>query len=111
MYSRKLLPFNKMNFRHSLKFPNNANFKTAFSLVEISVVVLVIGILIVGLVQGKDMLSDMRINSARTYTDKSPVPSIENLALWLETTQQNSLFINTNSVNAPLYHKDNQAIK
>ena len=99
-----------MNLHNLPIFPRNAITKKAFSFIEISVVIVVIGILIAGVVQGRDMLNDMRINSARSFTEKSPVSSMQNLALWLETTQQNSLFINTNSVNAPLYHKDNQAI-
>ena len=99
-----------MNLHNLPIFPRNAITKKAFSFIEISVVIVVIGILIAGVVQGRDMFNDMRINSARSFTEKSPVSSMQNLALWLETTQQNSLFINTNSVNAPLYHKDNQSI-
>lgn len=99
-----------MNFHNLQIFPRIVTTKKAFSLIEISVVIVAIGILIVGVMQGKDMLNDMRINSARSFTEKSPISSMPNLALWLETTQQNSLFTNTSSVNAPLYHKNNQTI-
>jgi prepilin-type N-terminal cleavage/methylation domain-containing protein len=68
------------------------NFKKAFSLIEISIVILVVGLLIAGISRGLDMAYDSaRLASARALTDKAPVGGIENLELWLETTSQNSL--------------------
>lgn len=61
-----------------------------FSLIEISVVMLIIGILISGISQGMDLYSDFRIGTARKLTIDSPVNRIDNLALWLETTLEKS---------------------
>ncbi len=62
----------------------------AFSLIELSIVVLVIGILIAGVIQGSRMLVDSRLKSARALTRSSPVAGIKDLALWLETTSAES---------------------
>ncbi len=62
----------------------------AFSLSELSIVVLVIGILIAGVIQGSRMLVDSRLKSARALTRSSPVAGIKDLALWLETTSAES---------------------
>ncbi len=62
----------------------------AFSLIELSIVVLVIGILIAGVIQGSRMLVDSRLKSARALTSSSPVAGIKDLALWLETTSAES---------------------
>ncbi len=73
------------------------NFKKAFSLFEISIVILIVGLLIVGISKGIDMVYDMRLVTARALTDQSPVGAIENLELWLETTSQNSFATGTAS--------------
>ena len=62
----------------------------AVSLIELSIVVLVIGILIAGVIQGSRMLVDSRLKSARALTRSSPVAGIKDLALWLETTSAES---------------------
>jgi len=64
---------------------------SAFSMVEISVVVLIIGILIAGISKGTDLYQEYRINSARSLTTNSVVPRIADLNLWLETTNQKSI--------------------
>ncbi len=64
--------------------------KRAFSLIELSVVILIIGILIAGVTQSSRMISQIRLNLARSQTQSSPVTSIDGLALWLETTGENS---------------------
>ena len=73
----------------------NNNFKKAFSLVEISIVILVIGILIAGISKGVDLVYDMRLATARALTDKAPMFGMENLEMWLETTSENSLATGT----------------
>lgn len=62
----------------------------AFSLIELSIVILVIGILIAGVIQGRDLISKVRLQTARSLTTSSPVPSIKGLELWLETTSGDS---------------------
>ena len=73
------------------------NFKKAFSLIEISMVILIVGILIAGISKGIDMVYDMRLATARSLTDKSPINAIDNLELWLETTSKESLATGTTS--------------
>lgn len=58
----------------------------AFSLIELSIVILIIGILIAGVTQASRLVKQMRLTSARTLTQSSPVASIKGLALWLEST-------------------------
>ena len=68
--------------------------KKACSLIEISVVILSIGILIAGISQGIDLYQDMRLASARSLTTNSRVNRIKDLALWLESTQEISFLKN-----------------
>ncbi len=70
---------------------NNLKTRSAFSLIELSIVILVIGILIAGVTQGSRLISKSRFSNARTLTQSSPVSSIKNLALWIETTSESSL--------------------
>ena len=89
-------------------FPNK-NFKlttkTAFSLIELSVVILIIGVLVLGVTQGSRMMSEAKLKSARSLTTSSPVASIEGLAVWLDSTSENAFGIGTggtyNNVSAP----------
>lgn len=64
--------------------------KRAFSLIELSIVVLVIGILIAGVTQSTRLLSQARLNTARSITQSSPVAGINGLILWLEPTLEES---------------------
>lgn len=63
---------------------------SAFSLVELSIVITILAILAAGIMQGKSIVSQSRIRAAQTQTARSPVPSISNLALWLESTSERS---------------------
>lgn len=64
--------------------------KKAFSLIEISVVIVIVGILIAGVSQGIDLYQDMRLATARTLTQNSRVNRIEDLTMWFETTSEKS---------------------
>jgi prepilin-type N-terminal cleavage/methylation domain-containing protein len=68
----------------------NKNHK-AFSLIEISMVILVIGILIAGISNGVDLYDDYRLKVAQNLTKNSRVNRIPDLEMWLETTSENSL--------------------
>lgn len=57
---------------------------SAFSLIELSIVILVVGILIAGVMQGKRTINNTKLLTAKTITKGSPVPSIKNLVLWLD---------------------------
>lgn len=61
---------------------NNAS---AFSLIEVSVVILVIGILVAGITLGSALVKKSRIAAAQTLTVSSPINGIKDSALWLET--------------------------
>lgn len=64
--------------------------KLAFSLIELSIVILIIGIIIAGIVGGNKLVTLSNLTKARQLTNSSPVNGIEDLALWLETTSKNS---------------------
>ena len=70
---------------------NNINFKKGFSLIEISVVLLIIGILISGILVGQDLILDAKIKSAQNLTKTSPVNKIPDLTLWLDVNAEQSL--------------------
>ena len=64
--------------------------QTAFTLLELSLVVLFVGILLVGVLQGSKLVSIIRVNSAQSLTQSSPVGTIKDLVLWLEPTTSGS---------------------
>ncbi len=68
---------------------NNRDLR-AFSLIEISIVVLIIGILVAGVTQSARLLSQAKISTAKTLTQSSPVSSVKNLVLWVESTSDAS---------------------
>lgn len=59
---------------------------SAFSLIEVSIVILVIGILVAGITQSSRLIAEARLHTAQTLTVSSTVASITNLILWLEPT-------------------------
>ncbi len=65
--------------------------KKAFSLIEMAIVVLIIGLLIVGVIGGAGMIRAAAISSARSFTVKSAVPQISGLVAWYETSLKESL--------------------
>ncbi|MBU6339115.1 MAG: hypothetical protein KGQ36_03985 [Rickettsiales bacterium] len=72
-----------MNSRFSKKL-------SAFSLIELSLVILVVAILIAGVMQGRSLLKKSQINSAKAITQSSAVSSIKDLTLWIEPVMDNS---------------------
>lgn len=62
----------------------------AFSMVELSIVILVIGIVIAGIASGSILLAKVRLSNAKTLTQSSPVSAIENLVGWWEPTLDES---------------------
>ena len=69
----------------------NKNSKKAFSLVEISIVILIIGLLIAGISKASDLIFDANIASGRSITKSAKVNRMPNLVLWLETTLAESI--------------------
>jgi len=69
------------------------NKSRAFSLIELSIVILIIGIIIAGVTQGSRLVNAFKLQSAQTLTKSSPVPSIKGLVFWFEPTLDESLVI------------------
>ncbi len=78
---------------------SNHNLKNAFSLIELSIVVLIIGILIAGVTQGSRLVTQSRLRVARNQTQTSSVASIPNVVAWFETTSENGINSATNGLN------------
>lgn len=64
--------------------------RQAFSLIELSIVILVIAILITGIIQARNIINKFQLQTARSLTNSSPTLSINGLELWLETTSLDS---------------------
>jgi prepilin-type N-terminal cleavage/methylation domain-containing protein len=64
--------------------------KKAFSLIELSIVILIIGILVAGVTQASRITAQMRLATARNLTQSSPVNNVKNLIAWWETTSEKS---------------------
>ena len=73
--------------------------KSAFSLVELSIVILIIGLLAAGILQGRAIATKAKLQAAQLLTTQSPVHDIENVVAWWETTSANS-FDETEAQNA-----------
>lgn len=64
--------------------------KLAFSLIELSIVILIIGILVAGVTQSSRLVRQMKLSTARSITTSSPVNSIKDLVAWYESTSERS---------------------
>ncbi len=64
--------------------------KLAFSLIEMTVVILIISILTMTFLKTDDLLLSFKKNKAASLTKSSPIRSISNLVLWFETTSAQS---------------------
>jgi prepilin-type N-terminal cleavage/methylation domain-containing protein len=69
----------------------------AFSLIELSIVVLIIGILVAGATQGSRMVKQSRIKTAQNLTSGSGINAISGLTLWLEATLPGAIISTTHS--------------
>ena len=74
----------------------------AFSLIELSIVLLIIGILIAGVTQSSRLVAQARLSNAKTLTQSSPVSSIVDLVAWLETTTDASFIESEQSNGNPI---------
>ena len=77
---------NKDNFNKHLR---------AFSIIELSLVLLITGILLAGISKGIDLYASFRLNNARALTQESKVANIPNLTFWLDTTSEKSFTVAT----------------
>lgn len=70
-----------------------------FSLIELSIVILIIGILVAGIVSGSRLYLKSKVKMAQSLTNSSPAASIANMILWYETSLDSSFANNQNSDN------------
>lgn len=66
------------------------NISRAYTLFEMSIVVVILSIIVVALIKGSQMVNSAQLASARALTMSSPVNSIPGLVLWYETTLESS---------------------
>ncbi|MBM3580237.1 MAG: prepilin-type N-terminal cleavage/methylation domain-containing protein [Alphaproteobacteria bacterium] len=100
-----MLTFNQLAFPgfqagKSSVFPSTKNLKkmnkhkskasTAFSLIELSIVLLIVGIIIAGITQSSRLVRQSKLKSAQNFTQSSPVNSMKGLSVWFETSQESS---------------------
>ncbi|MBP7710342.1 MAG: prepilin-type N-terminal cleavage/methylation domain-containing protein [Rickettsiales bacterium] len=65
---------------------------SAFSLIEISIVILIIGILVAGVTSGSKMLNKATLSNARTFTQSTSVHNLQrNILLWLDATSETAI--------------------
>ncbi len=62
----------------------------AFSLIELSVIIIIVGIFAAGVFVADKMISKFRLKTAESLTQSSPIVGITQNALWLETTLRDS---------------------
>jgi prepilin-type N-terminal cleavage/methylation domain-containing protein len=74
----------------------NFPYKKAFSLIELSIVVLIIGILIAGVTQGSRLVYQSKLKTAQNLTINSAAIAVPNMVLWLEPTLDNAITSATN---------------
>ncbi len=64
--------------------------KTAFSLFEISLVILIVSVIIAGVTQTNNMIAKSRLASAQVLTQNSIVNNLDNILAWYETSLDSS---------------------
>jgi len=67
----------------------------AFSLIELSIVILVIGILVVGVTKGSRLMTEAKLKSAQALTSSSPVNAMTGVVLWLDATDASTIATGT----------------
>lgn len=71
----------------------------AFSLIELSIVIMVIGLIMAGITISSNMIQKSKLVSAKTLTTTSPVSGIASLKVWYEATSDNS-FISSEALDS-----------
>ena len=72
------------------KSPNNIK-NSAFSFMELAVVIIIIGILVAAISQGGRLVEKAILSEAKVTTSSSPLHKLKSLELWLETTLDESI--------------------
>jgi prepilin-type N-terminal cleavage/methylation domain-containing protein len=74
-----------------MKRKNFNGFKKGFSLIELSVVIVIISILAGSIIVSSAIIKDANLASAQQMTANAPVAHIDGLEIWLETSLEDSL--------------------
>lgn len=69
----------------------------AFSLVELSFSIVIIGVMIAGVVGGSVLIKKSKLATAQSLTKSSPVASTPDLKVWAETSLDNAVTLATNN--------------
>ena len=80
--------------------------KKAFSLIELSIVILIIGILVAGVTSSSRLIKQFLLTSARNITQSSPVGTIKDLALWLDAVNEKAFDIQISEGSSISYWQD-----
>jgi len=70
---------------------------SAFSLIEVSLVVLIISLIAAGILTTTNLIKKSRLQTAQVLTKNSPVNNISNLVAWFETSLDSSFITNEKS--------------
>jgi prepilin-type N-terminal cleavage/methylation domain-containing protein len=73
-----------------MKLIKEKNKKLGFTLIEMSIVLLIISTLIIVIAGSSQILATVRISNARSLTKASPVSGMSNLVIWYESTMEDS---------------------
>ena len=66
------------------------NKTSAFTLIELSFVIIIIGILIAGAMTAAALVKKSKISAAQSLTKSSPINGINDIALWIESSAESS---------------------
>jgi len=69
---------------------SSTKLRSAFSLLEISIIFVIVGIVLATIIRSSSIYTDYKINTARSLTASSDIPSIQGLILWLDATTEKS---------------------
>ena len=81
--------------------------KKAFSLIELSIVILIIGILVAGVTSSSRLIRAMKLISAKQLTQSSPVLTIPDLLAWFEPTKEGIFGSGSAGTYTPLANPEN----
>jgi prepilin-type N-terminal cleavage/methylation domain-containing protein len=74
---------------------NKSRSNTAFSLIELSIVILVIGIIVTAVTSSSSLLGRASLTAARKYTGDSSVRYSQGVIAWYDATSENAFGANT----------------
>lgn len=80
--------------------------KKAFSLIELSIVILIIGILVSGVTQSSRLINQFRLTSARNISQSSAVSTIKDLGLWFDAVNEKAFDSQVSNGSSVAYWQD-----